>query len=101
MSYIVAQRMPEMGIRIALGATPADVLRIVMWQGLRLSLLGAALEDDFVRGRGGNESQCFRNAVVLLNDCSAQSAFVEMFRCPKDCLLEIWVFKELHVSGVP
>jgi len=44
-----------------------------------------------------------RNAsvVVLLNDCSAQSAFVEMFRRPKDCLLEIWVFKELHVSGVP
>lgn len=63
--------------------------------------MSAALEDDFVRSFGGDESQGFRNVVVLLNDCSAQSPVVEMFRCPEDCLLEIWVFKELHASGVP
>ena len=42
-SHIVAQRMQEMGLRIALGATPADVLKIVMWQGLRLSLVGGVI----------------------------------------------------------
>ncbi len=42
-----------------------------------------------------------RNVVVLLNDCSAQSTVVEMLRRSEDCLLEVWVFKELHVSAVP
>jgi ABC-type antimicrobial peptide transport system permease subunit len=40
MSYIVSQRTREFGLRIALGAQPRDVLRMVLGYGLRLTLAG-------------------------------------------------------------
>ncbi|MEO7996825.1 MAG: ABC transporter permease, partial [Gemmatimonadaceae bacterium] len=42
-SYVVAQRRAEIGIRIALGAGLAGVARLVMWQSLRLALIGVAI----------------------------------------------------------
>jgi putative ABC transport system permease protein len=43
MAYTVTQRIPEIGVRIAVGASPARVIRMVVWQGARLALLGLAL----------------------------------------------------------
>jgi predicted permease len=41
-SYSVGQRMPEFGMRIALGAGAWDVMRLVLTQGLQLGLIGVA-----------------------------------------------------------
>jgi len=42
-AYSVTQRTQELGIRIALGAQRRDVLRLVLAQGTRLTLLGVAI----------------------------------------------------------
>jgi putative ABC transport system permease protein len=40
MSYLVAQRIHEVGVRIALGAQSSDVLRLVVGDGAKLALIG-------------------------------------------------------------
>src|SRR6185437_10643076 len=42
-SYIVGQRTHEIGIRLALGAQPSDVLRLILGQGTKLALIGIAI----------------------------------------------------------
>lgn len=57
MTYLVSQRIQEFGIRLAIGATPADVLRLVLRQasvliagGICLGLLGSAVLSRLIAG---------------------------------------------------
>jgi predicted permease len=43
LSYLVGQRSREMGIRIALGAQRADVLRLMLGEGMKMALVGVGI----------------------------------------------------------
>jgi putative ABC transport system permease protein len=43
LAYLVAQGTRELGIRLALGATPATLARLVVWQGMSIALTGVTL----------------------------------------------------------
>ncbi|HEV7680733.1 MAG TPA: FtsX-like permease family protein, partial [Pyrinomonadaceae bacterium] len=43
LAYSVAQRTNEMGVRLALGAQTRNILQLVIWQGMKLVLLGLAV----------------------------------------------------------
>lgn len=52
-AYNVAQRMHELGVRVALGAQAGDVVRLVVGQGIRFAVAGVAVGGAlaFVGGR--------------------------------------------------
>lgn len=43
MAYGVSQRMQELGIRLALGASPRSLLNMIVWQGMRLTVIGLVI----------------------------------------------------------
>jgi putative ABC transport system permease protein len=43
MAHAVAQRQREFGVRLALGAAPSGILRLLLWQGGKMVLLGTGI----------------------------------------------------------
>ncbi len=77
-AYLVARRTREIGIRMALGATPADVMRMVLREGMVLVSVGLAtgLPLAFAAGAGlqglvyevsGRDPVSFAGAALLLS----------------------------------
>ena len=63
-AYGVSQRTFEIGVRIALGASTGSVVRLVMGEGIRMTLAGLSARLD--RGVGGRsivaKPACWGNA---------------------------------------
>jgi ABC-type antimicrobial peptide transport system permease subunit len=53
LSYVVTQQTREIGIRLAVGATPADVARTVLGRGFLLSVIGLAIGGAIALALGG------------------------------------------------
>lgn len=52
LAYAVARRTREIGVRMALGASRGGVMRMVVGEGLRMTLLGVAIGIPFTLGAG-------------------------------------------------
>ena len=57
-SYVVSQRTPEIGVRLALGAQPKDIRAMVLRQGLRVALVGVAVGLARRRSRAASWHRC-------------------------------------------
>ncbi|MFZ0639870.1 MAG: ABC transporter permease [Candidatus Acidiferrales bacterium] len=76
-SYSVSQRTREIGIRVALGAQENDVMRLVLGQGVKLTLVGIAvgigtalgltrLMGSILYGVGATDPVTFAGVAILL-----------------------------------
>jgi len=88
LAYLTSQRVPEMGVRIALGARAGDVIWLVLRQSLGMILVGVALGSAAALGA----SQLLRNLVQGMQPTSA-SAFAVM--------IPLLVFAAMFASFLP
>ena len=86
-SYSVNQRMQEFGMRMALGARPWDLMRMILGQGLRLSVLGTAiglvgaagltrLLGSLLYGVGGRDPVTFAGVAMLALGTTAFACYL-------------------------
>ncbi|MFI5126195.1 MAG: ABC transporter permease [Candidatus Acidiferrales bacterium] len=87
LSYVVARRTREIGIRMALGGQRADILRLVLGQGAQLTVIGGAvgivaalalarLMSSLLFGVSANDPLTFVGVAVLLGIVSGAACYI-------------------------
>jgi ABC-type antimicrobial peptide transport system permease subunit len=94
LAFIVAQRRREIGLRMALGAQPRDVITDVLGQGLRLALIGVAvgialalaatrLINSLLFGTSPTDVATFAGVATLLVAVAAAASLVPALRASR------------------
>ena len=94
MTYTTAQRTRELGIRLALGAQPGDVLKLVTVQGMKLALIGVTfgllasialtrLMKSLLFGVGATDPVTFALVALLLGLVGLVACYIPARRATK------------------
>jgi predicted permease len=94
MSYVVAQRTHELGVRMALGAQTRDVLKLVLKQGIVLALIGivlglgaslalTSLVKTLLFGVGATDPLTFAVIILLLTSVMLLACWIPARRATK------------------
>jgi predicted permease len=86
-SYLTGQRTHEIGVRVALGASSTDVLRMVLGQGIRITLIGVAiglaaafgftrLITTLIYGVGTTDPITFASVAILLSGVALFACYI-------------------------
>ncbi len=86
-SYLAGQRTHEIGIRMALGASTSDVLRIVLGEGMRIALVGVGagivaalgltrLLTQIIYGVSANDPLTFAGVAILLAGVALLACYI-------------------------
>jgi len=86
-SYLTGERTHEIGVRVALGASGEDVLRMVLGQGMRMTLIGVGvgiaaafgltrLITQMIYGVGATDPLTFAGVAVLLSAVALCACYI-------------------------
>jgi len=86
-SYLISQRTHEIGVRVALGASRRDVLRLVLGEGMRITLVGVAigiaaafgltrLITTLIYGVGTSDPLTFAAVAILLSGVALFACYI-------------------------
>jgi len=94
MSFAVAQRRSEMGVRLALGAAPVSIVRMVLAQVMRLTLIGLAVGllvawrvapvvDSMLFGIEAGDPRIMAVAAVLMGFVALSAGFLPAWKASR------------------